>query len=246
MLGGATSAEACSSFGALSLSPGFSLSLPNPQATLNFNLDGCQQGDQISIEFAILTTILETLSATVPAGVTGATSISYPFTAGDSPACAGTGCELAITVRVSGSHNESDATTLTYPCSNPLCSGTNQFNFGTFAPTWTQTQSGASGTSTSAGGQQITFARLQNPISYNNIPDVIRQLITIVFIIGVPLVALAIIYAGFLLVTAGGDQNKLTKGKQALLAAVLGGAILLGAWVIAEAIQGTVDQIRGV
>lgn len=111
------------------------------------------------------------------------------------------------------------------------------------------TQQGDDGTNSTQQGQDGTsssqFSKLENPLpSITSIPDFIKRLVDIALTIGVPIVALAIIYSGFLMVTARGDQKKLEKGKRAFLAAVIGGAILLGAWVIAQAIGATIDQIR--
>lgn len=54
---------------------------------------------------------------------------------------------------------------------------------------------------------------------------------------------LAIIYAGFLFVMARGNDKKLQDAKNAFFTAVVGTAIVLGAWVIAQAIQTTINQI---
>jgi|SRR3989344_3072620 len=58
--------------------------------------------------------------------------------------------------------------------------------------------------------------------------------------IGIPLVALAVIYCGFLFVKARGKSEELTKAKDALLYTLIGAAILLGSWAIAELISSTV------
>jgi hypothetical protein len=84
-----------------------------------------------------------------------------------------------------------------------------------------------------------------NPIpEYNDIPSFIEAIINIVLIVGVPIVTLAIIYAGFLFVTAQGNETRLTKAKNTLLYTIIGAALLLGAFVLAEAIKGTVDEIK--
>jgi len=57
-------------------------------------------------------------------------------------------------------------------------------------------------------------------------------------------VAIAIIYSGFLFVTAQGNSEKLTKAKKALLYTIIGAALLLGSYVIATAIGKTVDEIK--
>ena len=83
-----------------------------------------------------------------------------------------------------------------------------------------------------------------NPTSIDNIQEFIVALINIVLLIGVPIVTLAIIYSGFLFVQASGNSEKLGTAKKALLYSVIGAALLLGAFVLAEAIKGTVDQLK--
>ena len=63
--------------------------------------------------------------------------------------------------------------------------------------------------------------------------------------IGGLVAAVMIIYAGFLYVTAGGNETQIKKAHDALLYAVIGAAILLGAWVISEAIRATINQLGG-
>jgi hypothetical protein len=62
--------------------------------------------------------------------------------------------------------------------------------------------------------------------------------------IGGVVAAIMIMYAGFLFVTARGEPAQITKAKTALLYAVIGTAILLGAWTISQAIQGTINQLK--
>ncbi len=88
--------------------------------------------------------------------------------------------------------------------------------------------------------------RLRNPLGdkITSVPAFIEALIKVLLTIGVPIIAIMIIWSGFLLVTARGNAEKIKQGKQAFLAAVIGGAILLGAYVIASAIGATIDQIK--
>jgi hypothetical protein len=87
--------------------------------------------------------------------------------------------------------------------------------------------------------------RLENPISINDIAEFLKKLIDLAIMIGIPIAVLFIIYTGFLFVSAQGRPEKLRDARRALLAVVIGVAILLGAWVIATAIKGTIDAIRG-
>ncbi len=86
---------------------------------------------------------------------------------------------------------------------------------------------------------------INNPLggSTTDIPSFIKAILNFVVLIGVPIVTLAIIYSGFLFVTAQGNSEKLKKAKKTIIATLIGAALLLGCYVIAGAIQGTVDQI---
>ena|SRR3989344_6102393 len=86
---------------------------------------------------------------------------------------------------------------------------------------------------------------IQNPLgSVNTLPEFVKKLLDIVLTIGVPIVAFFLVYTGFLFVTAQGNKEKLTAAKNALLYTVIGAAVLLGAWVLAQALADTIEQIR--
>ena len=95
--------------------------------------------------------------------------------------------------------------------------------------------------------QAVTIS-IPNPLNEsvgNSIPGLIRVIIdNILLPIGGVVAVLMIMWAGFLYVTARGDTAKLKDARNALLWAVIGAAILLGAWVISQAIQSTINQIR--
>ncbi|MCD5390159.1 MAG: pilin, partial [Candidatus Pacebacteria bacterium] len=88
--------------------------------------------------------------------------------------------------------------------------------------------------------------KLANPLgTVDTIPEFVKAVLDIVMKVGVPLVALAIIYTGYLFIAAQGKPEELKKAKDALVYVFVGSMILLGAYVIAEAIIGTVNAIRG-
>ncbi len=94
-----------------------------------------------------------------------------------------------------------------------------------------------------ANGETCPPGTICNPLAGNGV-NTLPQLIQIILVgaikIGTPIVALAIIYCGFLFVFARGNSEKLTKAKDALLYTLIGAAILLGAWAIATMIQVTI------
>lgn len=113
----------------------------------------------------------------------------------------------------------------------------------------TNTSAGGS-TNTSAGGginnKDVTIdVKINNPLgNISTVQEFIERLLNIVITIGVPIVALAIIYTGFLFVTAQGNADKLKTAKNALVYTLIGAALVLGAWVLAKAIVNTVNEIK--
>lgn len=87
-------------------------------------------------------------------------------------------------------------------------------------------------------------ATITNPIiGVSDVSSFIRVILVGIVKIGIPIVALAIIYSGFLFVTARGNPESLKKAKSAFLYTVIGAAILLGSWAIAQLISSTVLEI---
>lgn len=110
-----------------------------------------------------------------------------------------------------------------------------------FAQTPTS-QTGDLSNSTSQSGDltPAVTTRIQNPINYDTINDFIKVLLEGAIKIGIPIIAFFIIYSGYLFVTAKGDTKQLETAKNSLLYTVIGAAILLGAWSIAQIVSETV------
>jgi hypothetical protein len=89
---------------------------------------------------------------------------------------------------------------------------------------------------------------IPNPLknSTNSLPDLLTLIINSVILpIGGVVVVVMIIYSGFLYVTAQGKPDKIKTANTALLYAMIGALILLGARVLSEAIKGTITQLGG-
>jgi hypothetical protein len=93
------------------------------------------------------------------------------------------------------------------------------------------------------GSQFITTTSITNPLKVNSIQAFITLLLDTLFPIAAILSVFFLIYAGFLMVMAGGSEEKLSKAKQALIWTMIGVAILLGAKVISVIICGTIQQL---
>lgn len=74
--------------------------------------------------------------------------------------------------------------------------------------------------------------------------DFIRVVVTdIILPIGGLVSVIYIILAGFKFVTAQGDETQIGDARRALLYGAIGAAIVLGAWVIVQVIQTTIDSL---
>lgn len=91
---------------------------------------------------------------------------------------------------------------------------------------------------TGAGG--CASGSICNPLQSTTISEFILKIIDVLLVFALPIIVLYIMYAGFLFVTANGNESQLTQAKNALLWSVVGGVIALGAKLILEVIQGTV------
>ena len=90
-----------------------------------------------------------------------------------------------------------------------------------------------------------TTITLDNPLGdkINDLPYFIYTILEVVFQIGAILSVLAIIYVGFLFVSARGDPEKLVTARRAFLYTIIGIAVLLGATLIASVIDSTVTDL---
>lgn len=111
------------------------------------------------------------------------------------------------------------------------------------------------GTTTTASGAEVEvndglgWNFLKNPFkTLDSFPKIIKAVVNnIVLPIMIPFIALMLIYSGYLFVRAreGGEVDGLKKAKQTLLYTLIGATLVLGAFVIANALQGTLNSLVG-
>lgn len=85
--------------------------------------------------------------------------------------------------------------------------------------------------------------KLENPLKFDTISDFLNAILGVVISIATPIVVLALVYSGFLFVSAQGNSDKLVTARKTIMWTLIGAAIVLGAFVLLSAIQGTVDQL---
>lgn len=84
---------------------------------------------------------------------------------------------------------------------------------------------------------------LGNPIATPTFDDLLFGILDAVIQIGVVILILAIIWSGYLFVTAQGNQEQIKRAKNAFTYTMIGGFILVGAWAIAEVVLNTMDAV---
>lgn len=75
--------------------------------------------------------------------------------------------------------------------------------------------------------------------------EFVVEVLKIVIKIGIPVVVVCLVLAGFWLLSAQGDTKKLADAKKALWWTVVGAAILLCAVLIATVVKNTIDALGG-
>ena len=82
-----------------------------------------------------------------------------------------------------------------------------------------------------------------DPDCVSTIEELLVKILDFVFNIGLPIIMLAIIWSGFLFVTARGNMEKIKTAKTAVTWTMIGAALILGARVLAEIIRSTISQL---
>jgi uncharacterized RDD family membrane protein YckC len=86
---------------------------------------------------------------------------------------------------------------------------------------------------------------LENPLRVTTIEGLLRAIIAVVLVFAVPIIIFFIIYAGFLYVTARGNEQQVQQATRALLYALVGGLLILGAYVLIQIIANLIAAIAG-
>lgn len=85
---------------------------------------------------------------------------------------------------------------------------------------------------------------LRNPLGDKTLTALLSDIFDVITVFAVPLIVFMIIYAGFMYVTAQGNESKVSQAHKALTYAIIGGVIILTAEIILQVIQGTVDALQ--
>lgn len=88
---------------------------------------------------------------------------------------------------------------------------------------------------------------LTSPLSssLSTIPQFLSAALKAMVQIALPIITVFVVYSGFLFVTAQGNKSKLEDAKRNFFYVIIGALLILGAWIIANLIAGTVTQVVG-
>jgi len=88
---------------------------------------------------------------------------------------------------------------------------------------------------------------IQSPLKreVSSIPGFIEAALKALVLIALPILTLFIVYSGFLFIAARGNSSKLEDAKRNFMYVIIGALLILGAWVVATLVGGTVNQLTG-
>ena len=79
--------------------------------------------------------------------------------------------------------------------------------------------------------------------AFSTVPGFIEGALKALVMIALPILTLFIVYAGFRFISSQGNDTKLSEAKKNFMYVIIGALLILGAWVIATLIGGTVSQL---
>lgn len=85
--------------------------------------------------------------------------------------------------------------------------------------------------------------KLDSPLAYKTVSSFVENVLKAVVLVALPIIALFIMYAGFKYIMARGSSGKLQDAHQNFMYVVIGALLIMGAWILATLIGGTISQV---
>jgi hypothetical protein len=86
---------------------------------------------------------------------------------------------------------------------------------------------------------------LCNPTIFGSVSSFIAGALKVMVEIALPIIAVYVVISGFKFISARGNTEKLGAARKNFYYVIIGALLILGAWVIANLIAGTVQQVLG-
>jgi hypothetical protein len=87
-------------------------------------------------------------------------------------------------------------------------------------------------------------AGIENPLRFDTISALLKAIIDTAMVLATPIAVLFLVYAGFLFVTARGNETQLTTAKRVLGYTLLGIVVIFGAWLLTMILYKTIDEVK--
>lgn len=71
------------------------------------------------------------------------------------------------------------------------------------------------------------YADIENPLGTDDLTELVKKIAKALLTLAIPIAAIMIIYAGIVLITAQGNEEKIKKGQKILWYAIIGLAVVL-------------------
>jgi len=87
---------------------------------------------------------------------------------------------------------------------------------------------------------------IQNPLGNgtDSFCKLVKLLLNVIIIFGIPIATLFLVYAGFKLILARGNPEELKKARENLMWVIIGIGIFLGAWLLGQVIANTIIDLN--
>jgi hypothetical protein len=86
---------------------------------------------------------------------------------------------------------------------------------------------------------------LQNPLKFSSLERFIEGVLQALVMVALPIIVAFIVYAGFKYIIARGSVSGIQEAHRNFTYVIIGTILILGAWVLATLIGGTVSQLLG-
>ena len=89
----------------------------------------------------------------------------------------------------------------------------------------------------------VNAVTIDNPLKYGDIPSILKAITSLLVKIAIPLGTIMIIISGIQYMTAGGNEEKVTKAKKTIFYTIIGVAIVIAANFIMDLIKEILGKI---
>ena len=92
---------------------------------------------------------------------------------------------------------------------------------------------------------QSNSQTLENPLKFSSLEKFVEGVLKAVIMIALPIIVAFMVYAGFKFIFARGNSSAISDARKNFTYVIIGTIMILGAWVLATLIGGTVTQLLG-